>query len=70
MGKVVAFISKWGFVIALCLVATALLFALGSTIYIATKNAFVGIVGTIGVAIALTSVVGEIYSEIRDIKSE
>jgi hypothetical protein len=68
MGKVIAFFSKWASAIVLGVVAIALLFALGCTIYTAIKNPFVGIVGTIGVAIALACVIGWISTEIRDIK--
>lgn len=66
MGKVIAFFSKWAFVIVLGVVAIALLFALGCTIYTAITNPFVGIVGTIGVAIALACVVSWIIVEIKD----
>lgn len=64
MNKIAEFLSKWAFAIVLGVIAIALLFALGCTIYTATVNAFVGIVGTIGVAIALACVVGWIIVEI------
>lgn len=68
MNKIAKFFDKWAFAIVLGVIAIALLFALGCTIYTATVNTFVGIVGTIGVAIALACVVGWICTEVRDIK--
>ena len=66
MNKIAEFFSKWAFAIVLCLIAVALLFALGCTIYTAIENPFVGIVGTIGVAVVLACVVGLICSEIKE----
>lgn len=68
MGKVIAFFSKWGYTVFLSVFAIVMLFALGCTIYTSIANPFVGIVGTIGVAIALACVIGWISTEIRDIK--
>ena len=66
MNKIAEFFSKWAFAIVLCLIAVALLFALGCTIYTAIENPFVGIAGTIGVVVVLACVVGLICSEIKE----
>ena len=66
MNKIAEFLSKWAFTIVLSLIAVSLVFALGCTIYTAIENPFVGIVGTIGVAIALACVVGWIIVEIKE----
>lgn len=66
MNKVAEFFAKWAFAIVLCLIAVALLCAGVCTIHTAVERPFVGIVGTIGVAIALACVVGWIIVEIKE----
>lgn len=66
MNKIAEFFSKWAFVIVLCAVAIALLCAVGCALHTAIERPFVGIVGTIGVAIALACVVGWIIVEIKE----
>jgi hypothetical protein len=70
MKKILNWFGKWGFVIILYLIGVALLFALGCCIYTAIINPFVGGVGIVGVATAITAVVALIWGEIEDIKEE
>lgn len=65
MNKIVDFFNKWAFAMMICLAIIALLFALGSCIYTAIINPFVGIVGGIGVLIALAIAVGWLFAEIK-----
>lgn len=65
MGKIVEFFNKWAFAIVLCLVAVTLLFALGCCVYTAVVNPIVGIVGGIGVLVALAIAVGWLFVEIK-----
>lgn len=65
MKKIAEFLTKWAFAIFLIVVAVALLFALACTIYTAVENAFVGIVGSVGVALALAITIGCIFKEIK-----
>ena len=66
MNNIAEFFSKWAFAIVLCLIAVALVCAGGCTIYVAIDHPFVGIVGTVGVSIALACVVGWIIVEIKE----
>jgi hypothetical protein len=66
MNKIAEFFSKWAFAIVLCLIAFALVCAGVCTIHTAIERPFVGIVGTIGVAIALACVSGWIIIEIKE----
>lgn len=66
MKKIAEFFSKWAFAIVLCLIAVALLFALGCCVYTAITNPFVGIVGGIGALLSLVAVVGRFCAEIRE----
>ena len=66
MKKIAEFFSKWAFVIILSLVGLVLLFALSCCIYTAVTNPLVGILGSIGVAVALASIVGLIVTEIKE----
>ena len=65
MKKIAEFFSKWAFAIMICVGAVALLFALGCCIYTAITNPFVGIVGIVGVVLALTGAVGIVMGEIK-----
>ena len=66
MGKIKEWFSKWYGVIVLCAVVVTLLFALGSCIYTAIVNPFVGIVGLCGVALALAFCVFRIWREVEN----
>ena len=66
MNKITDFFNKWAFAIVLCLVAVALLFGLGACIYTAIINPFVGIVGAVGVVIALAINISWICIEIKE----
>lgn len=66
MNKIAEFFKKWGFVIILALVAIALFCAGVCTIYTAIERPLLGIIGTIGVSIALACVVGWIIVEIKE----
>ena len=66
MNKIAEFLSKWAFAIVLCFIAVMLICAIGCTIYVAINYPFVGIVGTIGVAIALGCVSGWLIVEIKE----
>ena len=65
MTKIIDFIKKWVFAISLIIVAIFLLFAMACCIYTAVSNVFVGITGSVGVALALTVVGGWIHKEIN-----
>ena len=66
MSKIAEFLSKWAFAIVLCLLAVTLLCGLGCCVYTAITNPLVGIIGGIGVAIALACVSGWIIIEIKE----
>ena len=66
MGKISKWFGKWGFVLALMLIVTALLFALGCCIYTSIINPFVGIVGIVGTVVAIGFGIWVIYEEIND----
>lgn len=66
MGKIADFLAKWAFVIFLMAGGITLLFALACCIYTAVTNAWVGIVGCVGVALALAVVSGRITKEIKE----
>ena len=66
MNKIVEFFSKWAFAIVLCLIAVALLCAGACTIHTAIEQPLLGIIGTIGVSIALACVSGWIVVEIKE----
>ena len=58
-------IERWGYCAFLVIVAVALCFALGATIYTAVTNPFVGIVGLAGVLCALGVLATAIVKEIK-----
>lgn len=66
MGKIEYFLAKWALVIFLMVVGITLLFALACCIYTAVTNAWVGIVGCVGVALALAVVSWKITKEIKE----
>lgn len=66
MNKIVDFFSKWAFLIVVCVIAVALLFALGCCIYTAITNPFVGSIGVLGVLVALAVAIGWIFVEIKE----
>lgn len=66
MRKVVEFFSKWVFTIALCLIAVAVLCAGACTIHTAIERPLLGIIGTIGVSIALACASGWLIIEIKE----
>lgn len=66
MNKIAEFFSKWVFAIVLCLIAFALAWACGCSMYVAVEHPFAGIVGTIGAVIALMCVGGWIIVEIKE----
>lgn len=66
MGKIKEWFSKWYGVIVSCVVAVTLLFALGSCIYTAIVNPFVGIVGLCGVVLAIAICGFIIWREIEE----
>ena len=65
MGKIETFFSRWGYCIFLCVVAVALMFALGCTIHTSIVNPFVGVLGLAGVICALGTVGYAIVKEIK-----
>ena len=65
MEKIKAFIEKWGYVVFLSIVGTALLFNVGCSIYTSITNPFVGIVALVGAIMALGATAYSIYKEIR-----
>ena len=66
MGKIKEWINTWFGVIAVGVVAVALLFALGCCIYTAIVNPIVGLIGVVGVALALAFCVLLIWREVED----
>lgn len=70
MKKIAEFISKWGLTIFLGLVAIALLFTLGCTIYTSIINPFVGIVGMVGTIMSLGGIALWMYLEINAQKND
>lgn len=66
MGKIKEWINTWFGVIAVGVVAVALLFALGCCIYTAIVNPIVGLIGVVGVALALAFCVFMIWREVED----
>lgn len=69
MSKVAEFFKKWGYCIFLCIVAVAVVFAVGCTIYTAVINPLVGIVGLIGALASLGVLAWLIYKEIKGEKA-
>lgn len=69
MSKVAEFFKKWGFTMFLCIVAVAVLFALGCSVYTAVINPFVGITGIVGVLASLGVFAWLIYKEIKGEKA-
>lgn len=66
--KVVEFFGRWGFTIALCVVAVAVLFSLGCSVYTAIINAVVGIIGIVGSVASLGLFAWLIYKTIKNNK--
>ena len=66
MGKIGEFLAKWAFCIVLCLLAVTLLCGFGCCVYTAITNPLVGIIGGIGVFIALGIDASWIYIEIKE----
>lgn len=66
MEKIKEWINTWFGVVALSVVSVALLFALGCCIYTAIVNPIVGVVGSVGVALALAFCVFMIWCEVED----
>lgn len=66
MNRVSEFFAKWAFAIVLCLIAVALLCAGACTIHTTIERPLLGIIGTIGVSIALACVSGWIIIEIKE----
>lgn len=70
MKKIAEFFNKWGLTTFLGLVAIALLFALGCTIYTSIINPFVGIVGMVGTIMSLGGIAFWMYLEINAQKND
>lgn len=66
MDKITEFISKWGFVVILAVVAMVLLTTLGCCIYTAVKAPFVGVVGIVGAVLSLAVVAWLLFEEITE----
>lgn len=66
MGTIKNWFGKWGMALILGIVGVALLFALGGCVYTAIINPFVGIVGIVGVGIAIAFNVWAICQEVQD----
>lgn len=65
MNKLTELFTKYGYITFLCIVAITLLFSLGSCIYTAIVNPFVGITGIVGTVAGLAAVGYNIYKEIK-----
>ena len=70
MGKVAEFFKTWSYVLFLALIDVTVLFTLGSTIYTAVTNPFVGIVGIVGSVASLALVSWLLYKEIKAIRGQ
>lgn len=66
MEKIKEWINAWLGVVVVGVVSVALLFALGCRIYTAIVNPIVGVVGAVGVALALAFCVFMIWREVKD----
>jgi uncharacterized Tic20 family protein len=66
MEKIKEWINTWLGVVVVGVVSVALLFALGCCIYTAIVNPIVGVVGVVGVALALAFCVFMIWREVED----
>ena len=66
MNKIAEFFSKWAFGIVLCVFALGLVCAFGCCIHTAIAHPFWGIIGCVGVLIALAVLVSWIVIEIKE----
>lgn len=66
MNKILNWLGKWGMALILGIICVALLVALGGCVYTAIINLFVGIVGIVGVGIAIVFDVWAICQEVQD----
>lgn len=66
MNKIAEFISKWAFAMFLAIIAIALLFALGCSIYTAITNLAIGLIGISVNLLCLAVIVGWIIIEIKE----
>lgn len=70
MGKVAEFFKTWSYVFFLALVDVTILFALGSCIYTAVINPFVGSAGITGSVASLILVSWHLYKEIKTLRTK